>query len=121
MSFYEFDQNNTGGSFEITEKLKHTVIIESDTAKEANKAAKKLGIYFDGCYKGKDCACCGDRWDIATDKIELPCDWSNNGKQVTKTVEEYAQKNSNLMMKYITIIHYKDGSTKIFEPKKRES
>lgn len=62
--FYEFRQNNTGGSFVISELAGLTVhvIIEADNADEANSIAEKKGIYFDGCYSGNDCPCCGDRW-----------------------------------------------------------
>jgi hypothetical protein len=38
------------------------VIIEADSAEEANNKAEEIGIYFDGCDKDMDCSCCGDRW-----------------------------------------------------------
>lgn len=62
--FYEFKQNNTGGSFVISEPegLTVHVIIEADNADEANAIAEQKGIYFDGCDSGNDCPCCGDRW-----------------------------------------------------------
>lgn len=49
--FYTYRQNNSGGSFKITKKIKHFVIIEADSAKEANKKAEHIGIYFDGVKK----------------------------------------------------------------------
>lgn len=49
--FYTYNQNNSGGFFKITKKIKHYVIIEADSAKEANKKAEHIGIYFDGVKK----------------------------------------------------------------------
>lgn len=64
MPFFEFRQNNSGGSFVIDENagISVVVIIEADTAKDANECAESIGLYFDGCEKGRDCDCCGDRW-----------------------------------------------------------
>lgn len=62
MNFYEISQNNSGGSFVVNDKLCHRLIIEAASAKEAWKFAKTLGCYANGCAKGKDCSCCGDRW-----------------------------------------------------------
>lgn len=58
-AFYHFHQNNSGG-FLVEPACE--VFIEADTADEANAIALKNGLYFDGCSKGMDCACCGDRW-----------------------------------------------------------
>lgn len=60
--FYHFSQNNTGGSFVLTDNLTHFVVIEADNAAEANGKLVSLGGYFDGCESGVDCSCCGDRW-----------------------------------------------------------
>lgn len=58
--FYTFDQNNSGGSFiHVPGALSHKVIIEADSAEEANRIAEGLGMYFDG---DGDCSCCGNRW-----------------------------------------------------------
>ena len=61
--FYEFRQNNSGGSFNYTDDLDRHVYIEATSALEANSIAKNLGVYFDGVRCGMDCSCCGDRWD----------------------------------------------------------
>ena len=71
MPFYEFDQNNTGGSFTVDENLCQRLYIEADTAEEANKKAKKLGVYFNGCEDGMDCECCGDRWYPVSTPVPL--------------------------------------------------
>lgn len=66
--FYEFHQNNSGGSFHIDDDVSHIVIIEAATAMQANETAQNVaGIYFDGCEKGWDCDCCGDRWYPVSD------------------------------------------------------
>lgn len=62
--FWEFNQNNSGGSFVFDEKrgLTHYVIIEAKSRDEAISRAEDIGIYFNGCDDGRDCSCCGDRW-----------------------------------------------------------
>lgn len=67
MNFYEYDQNNSGGSFIENDKLCHRVIIEAESEKEADEIAKNIGIYFNGVAKGYDCECCGDRWYSPTE------------------------------------------------------
>ena len=65
--FYHFRQNNSGGSFDIDSKVTVNVIIEAESAAHANELAQVVGIYFDGCYNGTDCTCCGDRWRRVND------------------------------------------------------
>lgn len=60
--FYTYRQNSSGGSFIVDDNITINVIIEADNAEQANKKAKAIGIYFDGCKQEKDCPCCGDRW-----------------------------------------------------------
>lgn len=74
MAFFTFNQNNTGGTFTRTEGgLSTYVIIEAADADEANARAEALGIYFNGVDEGRDCKCCGDRWDPASGQgAELP-------------------------------------------------
>lgn len=72
MKFYLFNQNNSGGSFVVDDKLCHRVIIEASNTKEAIDIAEKLGVYFDGCSSGQDCDCCGDRWYRPWDSITFP-------------------------------------------------
>lgn len=78
MSFYTFNQNNTGGTFSFRPdaKISHYVIIEASSADEANSRAEDIGLYFDGCDSDIDCSCCGDRWypvymDEASDVPEV--------------------------------------------------
>ena len=72
MKFYFFDQNNSGGSFVVDDKLCHRVIIEASNVDEAIDIAENMGIYFDGCSTGNDCECCGDRWYRPYDGHEYP-------------------------------------------------
>lgn len=62
MSFYKFKQNNSGGGFDLDDKVTIAVWIEADTPSQANSKAEEIGIYFNGCDDGTDCECCGDRW-----------------------------------------------------------
>ncbi|QHZ51156.1 DUF7296 family protein [Paenibacillus larvae] len=61
--YFTFNQNNSGGFFIENDEVCEYVIIEAETAEQANKKAEEIGIYFDGCSTGYDCPCCGDRWD----------------------------------------------------------
>lgn len=80
--YYEFDQNNTGGSFTSDDVLCHRLIIEADTAEEANDKAEQLGCYWDGVYDGMDCNCCGDRWYPTSREIDF-VKFSEEGWQVS--------------------------------------
>lgn len=63
-SFFEYVQNNSGGSWFLSEGngIGHVVWIEAADAKSADGIAEDLGLYFDGCDTERDCNCCGDRW-----------------------------------------------------------
>jgi hypothetical protein len=60
--FYEYSQNNSGGSFDVDNDLCHRLLIEADSAKQADVLAEGLGCYWNGVDAGMDCECCGDRW-----------------------------------------------------------
>lgn len=64
MSFYTYDQNNSGGAFDFDADagIAHYVIVEAASSDDADERAERIGIYFDGCDDGRDCDCCGDRW-----------------------------------------------------------
>lgn len=83
MAFYEFRQNNSGGFFITNETVCHFMIIEATDHAAAVKKAEELGCYWDGCAKGIDCPCCGDRWSIWDDE---PLYFEN------ETVEEHAER-----------------------------
>ncbi len=60
--FFLYSQNNSGGFFDQLDNGSHDLIVEANTANEANDIATEYGIYFNGCDSGADCDCCGDRW-----------------------------------------------------------
>lgn len=67
--FYEFTQNNSGGSFVTNKNLCHRLIIEGESQKKAEEKAFKMGVYYDGVSDGIDCDCCGDRWSAPSELI----------------------------------------------------
>ena len=89
--FYTFNQNNSGGSYDINAGINECVIIEADTAGEANDRAVSVGIYFNGCEDGRDCNCCGDRWYA-----------QDSGDNGTEVPESMSYRN--------VIIYYKTGT-----------
>ena len=68
MAWFTFNQNNSGGYFHGP----RYVLIQANSSVSANAIAEKNDIYFNGCDKGIDCSCCGDRWDRV---------WQNNGTE----------------------------------------
>lgn len=108
MSFYTFDQNNSGGEFIIDRQagIAPYVIIEADSPKEANEKAEEIGLYFDG---GGDCPCCGNRWSEVS---------SYDGKESPKVYGQPADNyKTNLRWGptgYEIAVHYKDGRVDSF-------
>lgn len=62
MQFYKFNQNNSGGSFDLTDDLTHLVFIEASDEDATIHKFEQIGGYFNGVEDGVDCECCGDRW-----------------------------------------------------------
>lgn len=54
--FYLFNQNNSGGSYELPFE---NVIVEANSADEANALATTVGVDFDS---DDYCDCCGEYW-----------------------------------------------------------
>nr|DAP06674.1 MAG TPA: hypothetical protein [Caudoviricetes sp.] len=71
MSWYQFNQNDSFGYFDVNDKLCHRLFIEANSEREAADKAVELGCYFDGVHKGIDCSCCGDRWSGSPQLIDL--------------------------------------------------
>tara|TARA_R110002167_G_scaffold114335_6_gene287964 strand:+ start:111 stop:512 length:402 start_codon:yes stop_codon:yes gene_type:complete len=62
--WYKFWQINSGGGYVGP----HYVIVEADSTDGANDlAVNSESIYFDGVELGRDCSCCGDRWERVYD------------------------------------------------------
>lgn len=114
--FYTYRQNNSGGVFDVDENVKHYVIIEADSAKEADEKAESIGLYFDGVEKGIDCPCCGDRWDKADDP-----DFGINGTEKPeiygKSALKFIKENEFTIWKEEAIVYYKNGKVEVFSPK----
>ena len=112
MGFYTFRQNNSGGVFDCNNDLSVFVIIEADTAEEANDKAASLGIYFDGVRKGWDCDCCGDRW-FETDEYEK----TPEPKIYGWTPSEYVNRQDTVLWGNTgreIVTHYKSGQKEWF-------
>lgn len=122
---YEFIQNNSGGVFDVDDKVCHIVYIEAESAEEANRKAVELGIYFNGVEGGYDCDCCGDRWYEAT-RPAMEGMWGfkppiTTAEKFNNDIEKYAQYLAN-QYGWTTPdsrIFYSDGTvTEIFEEAK---
>lgn len=112
--FYEFNQNNSGGSFHTDDKLCHRVIIEANDTDEAIDIAEDMGIYFNGCDSGMDCECCGDRWSTPWDSCEFPKIYGAfslteatsisdkyNGKTEPATKKSYGVRDTNVIFENV--------------------
>jgi hypothetical protein len=105
--FYTFGQNNSGGSFDFDKSsgITHYVIIEAESAEDANDRAENIGLYFDGEY---DCPCCGSRWHST---------WDSDGKDVPQIYGEAVGKGTPYKADTLwmgddpeAVIHYLDGT-----------
>jgi len=106
--FYTYNQSNPGGKFVNNDKVGQYVIIESDSADDANSRAENVGIYFDGCDDGTDCSCCGDRWH----KAELSDSKGNPEPGIYgQSIEEFTNGLDIFFCEKMLTIHtyYKDG------------
>lgn len=115
--FYTYNQNNSGGNFEVNDNVKHYVIIEAHNAKSADKKAESIGIYFDGVAKGIDCPCCGDRWDKTNDPdfgiegTKKPEIWGESASEYIKAHRMFWEKEA--------IVYYKNGKVEVFSAKEK--
>lgn len=113
--FYTYNQNNSGGAFEETSGIAQFVIIEANSADEANERAIDAGIYFDEEYQ-IDCDCCGTRWDTF---------WGNPDEVPSVYGDPVAD--GEIYMRYPAwtspagYIHYLDGRVESFEVRTTEA
>lgn len=82
LKWYQFDQNNSGGSFIVNKKVCHRLFIEAESFNVAVAKAEDLGCYWDGVSLGKDCSCCGDRWNKWHDRPVDIEKYKNEGYRV---------------------------------------
>jgi len=96
--WFRFQQNNSGGWFQIDENMTVLVFIEADNVDRAWDSLENLGADFSYCE------CCGERWykpysDDSLDLGEVLKDliyWQNTSKQWAEP-------------KNWAILHFKDG------------
>lgn len=106
--YFHYRQNNSGGAFieDAKSGISVNVIIEAADADDANRRAKTIGLYFDGCYTGIDCPCCGDRWIAA---------WEGKGTSEPtifgQPLHEAAQDNrGSRWSEVLAFVHRVDGT-----------
>ena len=118
--FFEYRQNNSGGSFAYDGErgISTWVIVEAHDAAEADRRAESIGLYWDGCDAGRDCPCCGDRWS--------PNDASWRSEEGSDVPSCYGTpigkfKGMNWMQppNHEGFVHYLDGRVEGFTPKDR--
>ena len=102
--FYEYNQNNSGGSFDVDKEVCHRVYIEADNKDDAYFIAQSKGIYFDGVSSGRDCGCCGDRWYPQDEPVDL-----NHGSyaenEARALADKYGAKCVKATRKYASYTH----------------
>ena len=113
MKLYEFNQNNTGGGFDVDDKVCHRVVVEAKDEKEAISIAEELGCYWDGVANGMDCECCGDRWYESPSEIDLKS-VRESYKEDFSNLDEYFQFMADYWgwTKPDIRVFYKDGTVK---------
>jgi hypothetical protein len=113
--FYTYYQNNSGGRWTNDDNVNQYVIIEAESAELANEKAETIGIYFEGVNRGRDCECCGDRWDRAreTEGTKTPTIYSGDVKNLS-SYNSMMPSNS----KTAIIVYYRDGKKEIHRKQK---
>ncbi len=116
MKFYELSQNNSGGSFDVNDKLCHRLFIEAESEKAALEIAEDLGCYWNGVDDGMDCECCGDRWYRSASELDLE---EMNTKWNGLEISQWLDKNKGTHIEDVVIQNLKaqyPGSEWLVEP-----
>ena len=114
--FYTFSQNNSFGDFEVDHArgISEFVTIEAESADQANERAEEIGLYFDGCDKGWDCECCGDRWLRVDEYIA-----TENPEVYGRNPHGFRLGSDYVSIKWVDgadgYIHYANGEVEAFE------
>lgn len=113
MAWFEFTQNNSFGTFDVNNKVCHRVFIEAGDAKEANRLALDMGIYFDDSSFNIDCPCCGYRWNPVGDIDAITFPYAYGRAGIFQSIEQYAQYLANHYgwTSPDARIYYSDGQT----------
>lgn len=124
--WFEYHQNNSGGSFHTDEDVSIYVLIQAEGREDANRKAEEVGIYFDGVSNGLDCDCCGDRWCEPWDELEKfsVYSWSGDSPKTYDNVLDYAQALANeddwaKEGKPSVIVYFANGAKQVFRKEKK--
>lgn len=119
--WYEFRQNNSGGSFHTNDDVSVEVLIQAASSGEADIKAEEIGIYFDGVEEGRDCDCCGNRWHSAGNALSqfTTYNWRNRSKTDYGNVRAYAQAVADVddwaaAGEPTVIVYFADGTVERF-------
>jgi hypothetical protein len=121
-NWYEYRQNNSGGSFTSNDDVAHYVLVQATSPKEANDKAESFGVYFDGCHNGYDCTCCGDRWYEVRDPLTEFKVWGFRASKECDTVVDYAEALTydDSFAKEgtsVVVVYFADGTKQVFKKK----
>lgn len=113
MPFFHFHQNNSGGRFVYDMKagITEEVVVEAENAEAANRRLEDIGGYFDGCDRGRDCDCCGDRWSRQWGGEKGDPEPLYYDTPVAQVSKETRWRNSS---KPAIAVHYFDGRIEFF-------
>ena len=122
MQWYQYRQNNSGGSYQIDDDVSILVLIEAPHSVDANAKAQHVGIYFNGCEDGLDCDCCGDRWHKAHRPLHQFATWGrlfDGPLTIHDTVQSYAQTLADECWSAdvgqpVVIVYHADGKVERF-------
>lgn len=98
MTFYVYDQNNSGGYYVQDDNVRSRVIIEAETERQANE--KLFDILEQKAEYTFYCPCCGERWGSCFEYYE--------NVEVTEVVAEQLKEHRH----YTEAILYKEDGTK---------
>jgi hypothetical protein len=107
MPFFEYSQKNPGGAFDVDHKrgISRIVIIEADSADEANRKAEGIGLYFD---EEDGCSTCGERWYEVSDRDaeSVPCHY---GEPIQDVIWDGTHDYKWIRGGAEAYVHFKDG------------
>lgn len=98
--FYEFNQNNSGGIYDVTEDVTSVVIIEAYTEQQAVEILEPMIE-----DQSASCRCCGERWNTSyVEEVNLNYEWEvktyyTSEKTEQETEEEWYRLYGNLPYK----------------------
>lgn len=101
LKWFNFSQNNSGGSFVVDSNVCEEVFIQATSAKQAVEIAEGF------CDNSDSCECCGDRWSFYVDDSdghEVPTMY---GESILDMKKSYYRSRAKL--------HYYDGRVEDFE------